>query len=69
MARYTYHFRIQAYVPYNSTMVVNKPTDTRLIQFSELLWHGYDDDEGFCVYRRNPLTKEVVRIDFQSPRY
>lgn len=66
MARYSHNFRIQAYVAYNPSRVVNKPTDARLAQFTELLWNGCDD-EGFCVYRRNPITKQVVRIDFQNP--
>ena len=66
MANYSYHFRIQANMPYNPAMVASRPTDSRLMPFTELLWHGCDD-EGFCVYRRNPTTKEVVRIDFRNP--
>ena len=66
MARYSFHCRIKANMPYNAAMVANRPTDSRLMQFSDLLWHGRDD-EGYCVYRRNPMTQEVVRIDFQTP--
>jgi hypothetical protein len=66
MARYSYHFRVKASMPYNAAMATNKPTDSQLMQFNELLWNGLDD-EGYCVYRRNSITKEVVRIDFQYP--
>ncbi len=36
------------------------------MQFNEFLWHGHGN-ESYGVYHRNPITKEVVRIDFQDP--
>ena len=66
MAMYSFHHRIRANMPYNAAMVANRPTNAQLMAFTELLWHGHDD-EGYCVYRRNPITKEVVRIDFYNP--
>ena len=63
MSIYTYHFRVQANMPFNPVMAQNRPTDPSLQRFSELIWYG-TDNEGNCVYRRDPFTKEVVRIDF-----
>ena len=67
MAKFSFHYRIQGNMPYNVAMITNRPTDNQLIQFAEILWYGCDD-EGYCVYRRNPMSKEVVRIDFYNPR-
>ncbi len=50
-------------MPYNPTMVYNRPTEASLQRFDELIWHGCDD-EGNCVFRRDSRTGDVVRIDF-----
>jgi len=50
-------------MPFNPAMVRNRPTDPSLYRFDELIWYG-TDDEGNCVYRRDSLNGEVVRIDF-----
>lgn len=63
MSKFTYHHRVRANMPFNPTMVRNKPTDPSLMRFNELIWYGRDD-EGNCVYRRDSFTGEVVRIDF-----
>jgi len=67
MARYTFHHRIAARMPFNAAMVHNRPTLPALARFTELVWYGADD-EGHCVYRRDPSSGEVVRIDFLPPR-
>lgn len=48
MAIYTFHYRVSANMHYNPTMVYNKPTDPSLMRFSDLIWHGCDN-EGYCV--------------------
>jgi len=63
MAIYAFHYRVSANMHYNPNMVYNRPTDPSLARFSELLWHGCDN-EGNCVYRKDPINGEVLRIDF-----
>ncbi len=42
------------------------PLNPELKRFSTFLWAG--NDEGiWCVYRQDPKTKEVVRIEFFAP--
>ena len=66
MAIYSYHYRIKPNFPYDERQVFDPPSDPRLIRFTEVIWYGRDD-EGWCVYRRDPLTGEKVRIDFDPP--
>jgi hypothetical protein len=54
MAIYTYHYRFKADVPFDQRQVYDPPTDPRLARFTEVIWYGRDD-EGWCVYRRDPL--------------
>jgi hypothetical protein len=68
MAIYSYHYRIFANLQFDERQVYDKPVDTRLKRFTEVIWHG-KDDEGWCVYRRDPITGEKIRIDFQPPYY
>ena len=35
-------------------------------RFTEVLWHG-EDDEGYCVYKKDPKTGDVIRVDFLPP--
>ena len=66
MSRMGYHKRIQANMHFNPTRLTMPATDTRLMRFTELLWAG-QDDEGWCVFKRDPVTGEVIRIDFYPP--
>ncbi len=43
------------------------PVDPDLVRFSEFLWGG-NDNGIWCVYRRDPRTKEIVRIEFFAPK-
>lgn len=63
MSKHSYHIRVSANMPYNPNLVYNQPTEYSLQRFTELLWHGLDD-EGYCVFRGDPITREVIRIDF-----
>lgn len=65
MARYGYDYRITAVAVYNPHRVHEPPNDQRLERFTDVVWHGLDD-EGYCVYKRNPWTGEIVRIDFRT---
>lgn len=64
MAKFNF-FRIQAEFQYNPVMINRPATDPRLAPFTRVMWHGLDD-EGYCVYKQNPVTGEVVRIDFRN---
>ncbi len=66
MAIYTYHYRYKVNVPFDERQVYDPPTNPLLARFTEVLWFGRDD-EGWCVYRRDPWTGEKVRIDFEPP--
>jgi len=66
MAIYSYHYRFKANFPFDERQVYDPPTDPRFYRFSEVIWYGRDD-EGWCVYRRDPLTGEKLRIDFAPP--
>ncbi len=66
MARIAYHYRIKANVPFDERKVYDPPTLPELQRFTEVVWYGMDD-EGWCVYKRDPYTGEVVRIDFEPP--
>ena len=63
-----FDFRVQAMMSYDERKVWNMPSDPRLTPFTELIWDGRDE-AGWCVYRRNPYSFEVVRIDFLPPLY
>ncbi len=62
MVMYNYNFRIQANFRYDPQKVHFPATHPQLKRFTELLWHGYDN--GYCVYKRDPLNGDIVRIDF-----
>ena len=68
MSKFQYNFRIQALMNFNWDKVNFPPTDPNLQHFTQLIWAG-QDDEGWCVFRSNPYTGEVVRIDFYPPYY
>lgn len=63
MAKYQYHYRVQANMTFNPNLVNMQPTEPALQRFTNLTWYG-SDDEGNCVYRQDPHTGEILRIDF-----
>ena len=65
MASRPYDHRIAANFAYDASRVHDPPTDARLARFEVLIWHG-QDDEGLCVYKQDPRTGEVLRIDFRA---
>ena len=67
MPRMPFDFKAKANFRYDSTRVNNTPRHQTLMRFTELLWHGEDDDGVFCVFRKDPKTGEVVRIEFHPP--
>jgi hypothetical protein len=58
-----YDHRIKLEVPFDYLNLHKVPKDTTIASFSKLIWYGYDE-QGPSVYRRNPKTGEVIRIDF-----
>ena len=66
MSRMIYDYRIQANMNFDWNKVNAPATDYRLNRFSILLWAG-QDDEGWCVFRKDPITGSIVRIDFYPP--
>ncbi len=63
-------YRYNKLVKFNTNFLGSRadmlPISPELERFSEYLWSG--NDEGiWCVYRRDPRTKEVVRIEFFAP--
>jgi hypothetical protein len=66
MSSQMYHQRIACGIRYNPTCVANPARDYRLARFSQVVWAG-QDHEGWCVLKKDPLTVEVVRIDFLPP--
>lgn len=60
-----YDYRIQANFFYDPLQVYDQAREPSLMRFSELLWHGYDEG-GPAVYKRDPYTGEVLRIDFRG---
>ena len=68
MSKFPYNYRVQANFNFDWSKTNYPATDPRLAPFTELIWSG-QDDEGWCVFKRNPATTEVLRIDFYPPIY
>ncbi len=66
MAAHPYHRRVFAQLPFDASRVHQAPRAYELLRFSALLWSG-QDDEGWCVYRQDAHSGEVLRIDFLPP--
>ena len=62
----SYDSRIKLEVPFDYVHLHKIPKNATLGSFSRLVWYGYDE-EGPSVYRQNPKTGEIVRIDFLKP--
>ncbi len=58
-----YDYRIQANLPFDYYRIYSIPGKPELSKYSRLLWYGYDE-EGPAIYRQNPETGQVVRIDY-----
>ena len=59
-----YDYRQKAEKTFDYSHVYDLPKDRRFLRFSRLIWFGYDE-EGPAVYRKDPATNEVMRIDFE----
>ena len=66
MSRYGYDIRVQANFNFDWNQVNQPSRDPRLSSYTELIWAG-QDDEGWCVFKRNPYSGEIIRIDFYAP--
>ncbi|MHA1400709.1 MAG: hypothetical protein ACTSQE_10210 [Candidatus Heimdallarchaeaceae archaeon] len=66
MSRMRYNYRIQATFRFDEKQVYAPATHPQLMRFTEVLWYGLDD-EGYCVFKRDVSTGEIVRIDFLPP--
>jgi hypothetical protein len=58
-----FDLRIQTQHRFDYCRVFDFPKEAKLLRFTRLTWYGYDE-EGPAVYREDPDTGEVVRIDF-----
>lgn len=58
-----YDVRVKLEIPFDYCRIHEVPDTPRMASFTRMLWYGYDED-GPSVYRQNPKTGEVVRIDF-----
>ncbi len=67
MARYKYHFVVKKDKEFKYSRADLPPKDPEIIRFSEFLWCG-NDNGIWCVYRKDPRSKEIVRIEFFSPK-
>jgi hypothetical protein len=61
-----YNFRTKANFKFDETKVGMPSRHPSLGRFAEVIWYG-EDEEGHCVYKRDPKNGEVLRIDFLPP--
>ncbi len=66
MSQFYYNYRVQANLHFEWKQINSFSTDARLKRFTGLIWAGRDD-EGWCVYKRDPYSNDVIRIDFSPP--
>ncbi|MFW9788797.1 MAG: hypothetical protein ACFFE2_00825 [Candidatus Thorarchaeota archaeon] len=66
MVRMPYDHRTRANFRYDSTKAGFPARHGSMKRLTEVLWYG-EDDEGYCVYKRDPKKGDVVRIDFLPP--
>ncbi len=67
MSKIHYDYRVKAKINFEWDLIDVPPTDMRFMRFSVLLWAGCDD-EGWCVFKKDPLHNEILRIDFLPPK-
>lgn len=58
-----FDLRVQTNHQFDYCRMYDNPKEADLLRFSRLIWFGYDE-QGPAVYREDPKTGEVVRIDF-----
>lgn len=68
MSRFYYNYRVQANFHFDWKRVKSFSAGSQLKRFTELVWAGRDG-EGWCVYKRDPYSNDVIRIDFLPPPY
>ncbi len=61
MLHYDVRTKLEALFDY--CRIYDVPDNPKMASYTRLLWYGYDE-EGPSVYRQNPRTGEVIRIDF-----
>ncbi len=64
-------YKYDKLVKFNENFVSSRsdlpPVNPDFERFSIFLWSG--NDEGiWCVYRQDPRTKEILRIEFFAPK-
>ena len=67
MTKIQYDYRIKCLEQFDNSKLNSPSRDKRTALFSELIWAG-EDDEGWCVFKRNPFNRMVIRIDFYPPQ-
>ncbi|WP_332446262.1 hypothetical protein [Sphaerochaeta sp.] len=58
-----YDLRVKLEVPFDYYRIYQFPKDAEYFSFTRLLWYGYDE-QGPAIYRQDPKTGQVVRVDF-----
>lgn len=66
MAKLPYTFRTKANFKFDETKVGLPSRHPSLMRFTEVVWYG-EDDEGYCVYKKDPNSGDVLRVDFVKP--
>lgn len=59
----SYDLRIKTDIPFDYYRIYEPLKNPELNGFSRLIWYGYDE-EGAAIYRQNPKTGKVARIDY-----
>ncbi len=58
-----YDVRVHANAPFDYFRVFSHTKIPVIAAFTRIIWYGFDE-EGPAVYRKNPHTGEVARIDY-----
>ena len=67
VSKFHYDYRIRTKINFDWDLIDAPATDLYLARFTILLWAGRDD-EGWCVFKKDPVDGSVLRIDFLPPR-
>ncbi len=66
MSKFSYNYRIKARLNFDWDFIDAPATNMRFARFSVLLWAG-KDDEGWCIFKKDPMNGDILRIDFNPP--
>ena len=66
MAKYKYTHVVKKNKEFKKNLCDIIPISPELRRFTKFLWAGKDGGI-WCVYRQDPKTKEIVRIEFFPP--